>query len=164
MENRHQQAVPADSLAEVLHHINTAKEILKPYLLSLTAKDRINMPKMGDKLFSFVRKTGEIAGLNPQFCPSFFDREAFRNDLTDAVALQDVFISIQQLSRGVEDTIMIAGSEAYLQALTVYNSIRMAAKNNQAGAKVLYDELAESYPMANRGKSRKSNDNGTDEK
>ncbi|MDR1864098.1 MAG: hypothetical protein LBR08_00835 [Bacteroidales bacterium] len=155
MENRHQQSIPAATVAEALSYIDRASEILRPYLLSLTATDRQNIPKLGNKYLSFVEKTGAIAELNPQYCPPFFDLAEFKIDLADAMALQGLLSRVQQLARGIEDTAMTAGSEAYSQALLPYQTIKLAAKNNRPGAKVLYDELAESYPSGKR--THKSN-------
>lgn len=39
------------------------------------------------------------------------------------------------------DTIMMAGSEAYIAALMYYNSIKRVAAENVPGAKAIYDDL-----------------------
>jgi hypothetical protein len=152
MENKHDRAIPQETLAEAMQLINQAYERLKLYMLSLTAEGRVSLPKMGNKLFSFVEKAGKLAELNPEYRPSFFDPEEFHIDLADAVALQGVLSRVQQLDRAIEDTMMVAGSEAYIQALAAYGAVKLAARNNLPGAKVICDELAESYP----GKHRRS--------
>jgi hypothetical protein len=35
---------------------------------------------------------------------------------------------LEQLTREIEDTIMLSGSEAFTQALSYYNSVKQAAK------------------------------------
>ncbi|WP_339923198.1 hypothetical protein [uncultured Cyclobacterium sp.] len=45
---------------------------------------------------------------------------------------------IQQVESSLNDTVMVAGSEAYLGALSYYNSVKYATKLNVAGAKIIY--------------------------
>ena len=49
---------------------------------------------------------------------------------------------------------MLAGSEAYGNALTVYGNIKFLAKNKQPGAQTAYDELSVRFP-GNPGAGRK---------
>ena len=41
---------------------------------------------------------------------------------------------------------MVAGSEAYANARTVYGSIKILAKNKQTGAQAAYDDLSARFP------------------
>lgn len=148
MENKHSQSIPQEKIDEALGLVDQAYNILSSYLLSLTDDERQTIPKMGNKTLSFVEKTGKLAALNPQYCPSFFNLEDFRIDLNDALALGGIISRAKQLERALEDTQMVSGSEAYVQAGVVYQNIKLAAKKNQPGAKVLYDELRQSHPSA----------------
>ncbi|MDR1156407.1 MAG: hypothetical protein LBL04_17015 [Bacteroidales bacterium] len=96
MENKHDQAIPQETLAEAMQLIDRAYERLTPYMLSLTAEGRVSLPKMkmGNRLFSFVEKAGTLAKLNPQYRPFFFNPEEFHIDLDDA-ALQGVLSRVQ---------------------------------------------------------------------
>jgi hypothetical protein len=57
----------------------------------------------------------------------------------------------------VDDTTMLAGSEAYQAALVFYNSVKTAATHDVSGAKAVYDELKKRFP----GGKRKSADEKT---
>jgi hypothetical protein len=46
----------------------------------------------------------------------------------------------------VEDTIMVAGSEAYYAALAVYHNVQAAAKQDIPGAKAIYEDLRPHFP------------------
>ena len=51
---------------------------------------------------------------------------------------------------------MIAGSEAYGNALTEYGNIKFLAKNKQPGAQAAYDELSVRFPgSTNAGRKTK---------
>ena len=45
---------------------------------------------------------------------------------------------------------MQAGHEAYESALAFYNAVKVAARNNVPGAKVIYEDLSQRFPGAGR--------------
>ncbi|NJR42600.1 MAG: hypothetical protein HC767_07950, partial [Akkermansiaceae bacterium] len=62
-----------------------------------------------------------------------------------AMRLQSMEMQIASLLEKVSDTNLAAGSEAYVTGLTIYNSLKAAAKVNVPGAKALVTELAERF-------------------
>jgi hypothetical protein len=153
--NIHNQSVPQDKLEEALQKIDEAVEILRLYLHSLTAEDRQTILKMGDKSLAFVEKTSELAASNPQFCPSYFNLAELNIDIADAVGLRTLSNRLQQFSRSVDDTMMLAGNEAFVQALTFYNAVKQAARDNVPGAQPLFDELKKRFAI---GRPKKTKD------
>jgi hypothetical protein len=75
---------------------------------------------------------------------------AFDTDMTDATGLRTVHISAKQLSDGIDDTVMVAGSEAYQAALVFYNAVKAAAAQDIPGAKGVYDDLKARFPRVKR--------------
>jgi hypothetical protein len=150
MENQHNQAIPAEVLAEAQKKIDEAAAALAPYIINLTASQRHDMVKMGDKSLAFVSKAFELAGQNPALCPGYLDMTAFGIDMTDATKLLVLDNSLQQLQQAVDDTSMVAGSEAYQAALVFYNSAKEAASKNVTGAKAVYEELKARFPRVRR--------------
>lgn len=118
------------------------------FLINLTAKERQELPKMGSATQSFVSKALEIAGNNPQFVPPYADIPAMKKDYELALRLQGIEMQLASLLEKVSDTNLAAGSEAYVTGLTVYNSLKAAAKVNVPGAKALAAELAERFAQA----------------
>ena len=141
MKDQHAIAIPAEILRQVQEKIDEANDLLKPYMLSLTPDERRAIPKMGDKTLSFVGKAYELAGKNPNLCPPYMDMASFGIDFNDATGLFTLKNSTQQLLTGVDDTSMVAGSEAYQQALVFYNAVKYAASQNVPGAKAVYEDL-----------------------
>jgi hypothetical protein len=132
---------------QALGKIDEAAEFLRPYLYQLTPDDRQTILKMGDKSLALVEKTSELAAVNPQFCPSYFNLDELNIDLADAVNLRTLTNRLQQLSREVDDTAMLAGSEAFTQTLSFYNTVKQAARDNQPGAQALFDELKKRFVL-----------------
>jgi len=73
------------TLAEVKQAIGVLRTKLVPVLTNLTAQDRQEIPKLGDRTTEFVRKSYEYSGIHPDLTPSFLDRGEFKIDL-DALA------------------------------------------------------------------------------
>ncbi len=118
------------------------------FLINLTAQERQALPKMGSATQSFVSKALEIAANNPQFVPPYVNVPAMQKDYDLALRLQGIEMQLASLHEKVSDTNLAAGSEAYVTGLTVYNSIKAAAKVNVPGAKALAAELAERFVQA----------------
>jgi hypothetical protein len=161
MENIHNQAIPAEALGEAQKRISEVAEVLAPYLLNLTPAKRKGMAKMGDKSLAFVTKARELARQNESLYPSYMDIADFDIDLTDATQLLNINNSLQQVQKAVDDTAMIAGSEAYQTALLFYTSVKTAAEKNVAGAQAVYDELKVRFPHIRRKKEAPASENIT---
>jgi hypothetical protein len=54
------------------------------------------------------------------------------------------------LSDGIDDTVMVAGSEAYQAALVFYNAVKAAAAQDIPGAKEVYSDLKARFPSIKR--------------
>ncbi len=115
------------------------------FLINLTPQERQALPKMGTATQSFVSKALEIASNNPQFVPPYVDLAAMQKDYDLAVRLQGIEMQFASLCEKVADTNLAAGSEAYVTGLTLYHSIKAAAKVNVPGANALAAELAERF-------------------
>jgi hypothetical protein len=152
MDNQHSQAVPAATLAAVQAKIGEAAALLKPYLVSLTPDERHDRLKLGDKSLAFGEKAFDYATAHPQLCPSYLDMGMFGEDMKDATGLRALEISLRQLLQGVDDTVMVAGGEAYSQALVFYSAVKEAARQDIPGAKAIYDDLRTRFP----GRPRKA--------
>jgi hypothetical protein len=154
MEDKHANLIPVDVLAQIKSLLQQAGTLLLPYVTSLTPSERLAMAKMGEKTLSFVEKSHEFAAENPNLVPPFLDVAAFDIDFADAHNLWSLLLLTQQLHENVDDTAMVAGSEAYQFALVFYNSVKMAARQDIPGAKAVYEELKKRFP----GRKRKNSE------
>ncbi|MDR2114760.1 MAG: hypothetical protein LBP87_00105 [Planctomycetaceae bacterium] len=150
MNNNHSVSIPPDVIAQALSQAEALRQLLAPYITPLTPTQRHTIAKMGDKTFAFVEKAYELAQSNPEFVPPFLNMPEFTIDFSDANNLEPLFVAVEQLRSGVDDTQMLAGSEAYHAALVYYNSVKEAATQNVAGAKAVYDALRVRFPGKKR--------------
>jgi hypothetical protein len=141
MNEKHVTRIPADILAEVKFHLETAITVLRPYVVTLTPSERHDVPKMGNKMLSFVEKSYDYAENNPSLRPPYLDMEAFSVDKSDAIHLRGLLNIAKQLEENIDDTELIAGSEAYQEALMFYNNVKLSAAQDVPGARAVYEAL-----------------------
>ncbi|MDR2116317.1 MAG: hypothetical protein LBP87_08045 [Planctomycetaceae bacterium] len=159
MNNNHSVSIPPDVIAQALSQAEALRQLLAPYITPLTPTQRRGIAKMGDKTLAFVEKAYELAQSNPEFVPPFLNMSEFAIDFSDANNLEPLFVAVEQLHSGVDDTQMLAGSEAYHAALVYYNSVQKAATQNVAGAKAVYDALRVRFPHKKRHSEENNSEN-----
>ena len=152
-ENLVSLSISEGELAEIRRAIEILQKNLLPYLLELTISEKESMAKMGDKTVAFVTKATEHAEAQPKLVPAFIDIAELRKDLEAIEILRPLFNSLNQLSKGLDDTMTVAGSEAYTSALAFYQSVKVGAKLNVSGAQEIYNDLQVRFPSKTRKKS-----------
>jgi hypothetical protein len=153
MANDFNLSIPAATVQQVQKHLDAIKTILAPYLTSLTPEERKTMPRMADKTVAFVTKTADYATTTPAFVPSFVDLAELTQDVAGVAALTPLRQQFEQLALDTDSTVMLDGSEAYANALTIYANIKFLAKNKQPGAQAAFDDLKERF--AGQGVAKK---------
>jgi hypothetical protein len=152
MEDKHVLPIPPEIMAQAQQKIDEANALLAPYFLPLTPQERLELAKMGDKTLSFVEKANDYVHHYPAFVPSYLNTVAFDTDMTDATGLRVLNTSARQLADNIDDTAMVAGSEAYQASLVFYNAVKAAFAQNIPGAKEVYNDLKNRFP----GRKRKT--------
>ncbi len=145
MENKVNFEIPDEVIAQVSEGLAIIVNLLQPYLIALKPDERHDIPKMNDGTIPFVEKCLAYAQSSPQFAPPFMDVEALLMDMKVHGQLIPLFRTVKQLSDGLDDTTMEAGSESYVNALSYYNSVKLATKSNIPGAKAIYDDLKKRF-------------------
>ncbi len=146
MKNLHQSSIPQEVLTEALNKLNEVNSMLSPYLLSISKEEKKGLAKMGNKSLAFVTEAHEYSKQYPNLRPAFTSQEDFDVDVADATGLLPITGNLEKLLSQVEDTSVVAGSEAYNHALMFYNNTKLAAKNGVAGAQTVLNDLSNRFP------------------
>jgi hypothetical protein len=147
-ENLVSIVIPADKLTAIQTNINALSTSLENYLLfNLTPSDRLELSKMGDKTIAFVQKSLEYADSNPTLVPAYLDIAEAKKDFALTQDLNNILKQISTLQRAIEDTTMVAGSEAYNAALVFYNSVKGASRVNVPGSEAVYNDLQQRFAV-----------------
>ena len=150
--------VPGDVIREATEAINKVAELIRPFVTGLSDKERRTILKMSDKSQAFGTKVGQYCESHPEFAPAFLSIPELQKDLGLIKALRPVLNGVSVVCRDLEDTVMLAGSEAFDASLYYYNSVKFAAEKGNVNANTIYADLSKRYP--GRG-SRGKGENGT---
>ncbi len=156
LENLVSVKISPKELAAALEKLEEANAILKPYLIALTPEKRQELPKMSDGNAPFVDKVLQYAQANPAFTPNFVDVAELKVDTQAVTNLSQLYRQAEKLCTGLNDTIMMSGSEAYRAALVFYKSVKTAASMNVPGARPIYEDLKKRFDK--QGKNNTSAD------
>ena len=113
-----------------------------PKLITLTPGERQALPKMGDKTVAFVNKAYEYARQNPQIVPAYINMEEFAKDVNAVNRLFQVSAPLLKMAEQIDDTALMAGSEAYAASLAFYAALKGAIAAGESGLKNVYDDLS----------------------
>lgn len=153
-KNRLELNIPEADLAEINAALETLNTKLAPHLIALSPEDRMLLPKMGDKTKAFVDKSREYASKYSEFLPPFLSMDSFDRDLQAIDFLTSTLQSIAPLSRNLDDSLLLSGSEAYQASLIYYRSVKVASENDVPNAKSIYGDLAKRFEIRAQSKSQ----------
>lgn len=144
-ENRISAELSDADMEKIRKHAQGMEDIM-PWLVNVTAEERQTMPKAADKTISFVNKALDHSQHNPQFVPPFLDVTEFNKDTTLSERLLSSARPLRMLVEKMENSAMLASSEAYQAALLFYQSVKAAAKMGVPGAQTIYEDLRGRFP------------------
>jgi hypothetical protein len=157
MQNMFSGEIPPAELAKALELFRKGADVLQPYLTPRTPEERQDMLKMGPASVSFVDKARSYARDNANFRPAFLDFDEFTRDADALLGLAPIHQLLAGLDLDTDSTMMTAGSDAYVEALMVYNYVKMLAQHGTPGAQAAYEDMRSSMPSAHgRGGRKKS--------
>lgn len=137
--------IPVSVITDVTEKLQECKTLLAPYLQALTADQRKSIFKMGDKTLATVQKVKSYMETNPEFTPAYMDKTEFLKDEAVVTSLTPLENLAKQLSSDIEDTVMLAGSEALVAALLYYGTTKEAAAKGVTTAKPVYEDLSQRF-------------------
>lgn len=137
--------IPQEIIDTVMSRLKECKHDLAPYLQGLTADERLSLFKMGNKTVATVQKTKSYMNTNPEFIPSYMNTSEFFKDEKVASQLDPMSNLAKQLTSDIEDTVMLASSEALESALLYYGQVREAHSKGVPTAKTIYEDLSQRF-------------------
>ena len=142
--------IPAKVLFDAQLLLDDVKRMLEPYLVVLTQEERQDLVNMGVGAFKFLEKSHEFAVEYPGLFPVFTEAELFKEEFFAVRELWTFKNKLNQLIETVTDTEMTASGHALKTALDFYHTVKIAARRDFPGARVIYEELKPSLPVKKR--------------
>lgn len=152
ISNRVSEEIPQGVIDSVTDKLNSCRAELEPYVVGLTDEERQELFKMGNKTVATVQKVQSYLITNPELKPSYMNAVEFNKDVVVVTQLTPLQNMAYQLASDLDDTRMLAGSEALAEALIYYGSVKEASKRGIVQAKPIYDELSERFTQRNKPK------------
>jgi hypothetical protein len=152
--NRLNVTIPEGNIATIKSLLEQIQALL-PFVTGLSPEERQAIPKINVSNKVFTEDALYVLANNSSLYPAFINIANLNNDLILYRQLDELASISRQLTEKIEDTQMLAGSEAYVTALSVYRLTEAAAVAGMPGADVLYQQLRERF--ANSGSSNTPN-------
>jgi hypothetical protein len=115
-----------------IHSNIAAIKAILTFMKNLTPKDRQKLFKMGHKSEGFVQGVLTVLKNQPAAAPSSFDVNEFDKDYKLYCDLRELWMDLISLTEGLEDTLLLLGSELMGQGTMGYKYIKQAAKGTMA--------------------------------
>ena len=148
MSNYFSNRVSASLSVAAINNIKTALSTIKtnlPFAVGLTDDERITLPKINEANRLFVSDAINAVSNNAGMLPAYFTPTEMKLDYDLYVALDELVLLCTQTTELMRDTQMLAGSEAFVGALTAYRLIGAAAKAGVPGADAVYASMEERF-------------------
>lgn len=130
-----------ESVDEVHKHLDGIEETLN-FLIDLTAKERLRLPKMSRKSTEFVQRCLMHAEDNPVFLPTYISLSDFKNEKNLSKQLRSIDVRVSALQKNLKSTIMMVESELYKKSRVYYKTASDALKKGKGDAEVIVNDLA----------------------
>jgi len=129
----------------------------EPWYIQIEKEELKSMPKIADGRLPFVEKTADFSVSNPEFLPPFANVPEFQKDLKAYKDLREIVRPLRQVLENIENSMKVAGSEAWYAALNYYKSVQYHAKMGVPGAQTVLDELRPLFEAKNKPGSEDPN-------
>lgn len=155
-------AMTPDQMMEVKTAFDTIFKNLG-FLIGLKEGERVRLRKVahGNKLF--ISDVLLFAKNNPYILPPHTTFEHLEKDFTLHQQLTELQGIVSQLALMLEDTRIVAGSQAFKTSLQSYKMAKMAAEKGVPGAKTIVEELAKRFEGQKSGKKKNPAQSSTED-
>jgi hypothetical protein len=121
---------------EILAAISYIRKKL-PGLVSLTELELASLPKPNSDTINFLYENLKLAEESPELVPNFVDLNELKKDVALIKAIEKILGPIKDLVQVLEDSATLAGSEAYLPSIAIYNSVKADAIRRKHAKKTI---------------------------
>lgn len=124
--NKISTTISKKDIKEIQDAINFIDDKL-PDLDTLTSEERAALPKMEKNTINFVLESLVEAEKYPEQIPQNIEVDEIRKDVELINSIYKILDPLQKLAKKLEDSALLAGSEAYLPSIGIYNAMKAEA-------------------------------------
>jgi hypothetical protein len=153
MSNYISAVLSEEDQKKILDHFAEIRKILS-FKVDLTSSQKKSMPMLDDGRRPFAEKSLMYGTNEPRIVPPYTDLAELKKDLALYDAVKPIDMEANSVAELISNIRMASGSDAYVAALSIYNSAKGASKSGISGTKVIADELSKLFE--NQGKTVKT--------
>ena len=124
--------------------------ILGPYLIVLSPSEKQTLSTIGEGSLKFIEMSYKIAVDNPRLLPSFMETSVFGEKFSVVRELLKFAAKLNQLKENIRDTEIAADNCGLETAFAFYNMMKIAARRDIPGARVIFEELKPAFNSRKR--------------
>ena len=121
-------------------------KLLEPGLVSLKNPERKLLVEIGDESIEFLKMSHGMSIGNPELFPYYLKPSSFEEKISIVYELSKLFNKVDKLKDDISDTKIIIGNNAMENALAFYNTLKIAARRDIPGARLIFEELKAAFP------------------
>ncbi len=141
--------IPEAVVTDTVDGINGLLTGLGPYEMPITTDEKKRLPKAADGSQAFIEKSKDYSLTDTDYLPGYVDAAEFANDVARSKQADEMEIGVRKLLAVINNISILSKSDAYVVSLEYYNNCRRAAKNGDARAQVIADELGKLFSRTN---------------
>jgi hypothetical protein len=123
-------SISQKEIDEILAAIERINKLL-PNLVTLSNEEKASLPKVSYSNIDFINEVLDMAEKNPEQVPKSINIPEIRKDIELIESITKILRPLRQLEKKLEDSALLAGSEAYIPSLAIFNSVRMGSRASQ---------------------------------
>src|SRR3954468_12544027 len=148
MANLTNNRINISATAAQITAVKTALQTIStnlPFLTGLTIEERTALPAINVTNKAFTEDAINAGVNNAALIPSYVSVPNMQNDLLLFSQLDEIIGVVKQLLEKLEDTQLLAGSEAYTSAFTLYKLFTSASEAGVAGSDAVVTQLKQRF-------------------
>ena len=151
-DNRISAEITDEVKAQILTKCQEIKDLL-PFLINLSPDEKRGILTIGTERSAMDDNFATEMGSHPALVPDYVDISEITRDRELRGDLLEILQRFREVSKALEDTAHVAGSDVLLGYLSFYNNVQQAAKRGVAGANSLLENMARFFPRNRRNQA-----------
>ena len=148
--------IPLTVLIEAQVKVDEVMTMLGPYLEAPIPPEHQTMIRMRPEIHKFVELSYRLAVENPDLLPGFAEVAISGEDYSIVRELWTFTGKLNQLKNNKYNIEMAVGSHVLQAAMAFYQKVKIAARHNIPGARIIFEELKPRRPSGRRKQQVKS--------
>jgi len=122
-------------------HLAGIRQLLQGKTVNLTSDQRRQYGRIANQNKLIVDKAKNYMEQHPDWVPRFLDKDEFDRDYISRQQIENRVQLLENLSTQLIDTKTLLDHDNYNNALSFYRMIRFLARENEPGAKPVYEDM-----------------------